>query len=640
MLTESVKTTSHAGILRVTAGAAAGALAFAIIARYPIAPAALAIGGIVYAAALWWRPSYWLVLLPSAIIVVNLAPWTGWLYIGESDVLFFLTIAVLLVRYHVQADDLRLGWMTVLIVGFYAAYCCFSIWRGYIFAGGAPGTNPYISPENAFRVGKGVIESLLLLPFLVHAWRTERDAGALFSAGMTLALLAVAICVMFERMLFVGPFYFESGYRVAGPFGGMHIGGGYIGTFFAMTLPFAAVGLAGRSPVRALAVIPFAGYAFLVTFTRTAYAAAAVGCLLAITLITVAALRGRLRLGVLALGAVLVGAIVGAAALGVKTDFMRQRLLAVSSDYDDRHANWLWGIAEFPTGLAGDLLGNGLGTFPRVHRAFAEPPHQAVDFAVRQDHGDSYLTLGSGSTLYFGQKIAIEHRTKYNLELEIRSVTPGARLDVLLCWKYLLYSDDCASTTLTPSGSDWTPVRAVLEIDTAPLDRVQRRLPWLTDLAFCDPVLRSEVDLRHVHFLDPDGRNILVNGDFTRGTERWNFTSDDHLMWRIMNQFLMEISEEGWLGLAAFSLLIALAFARASRAGIGGDLTGAAIAGSLAAFLVSAIFDSLLDEPRLSTVFHLICFAGILMTTKRDRDKSDRYLRRLPQVGNYPGEAA
>ena len=87
-------------------------------------------------------------------------------------------------------------------------------------------------------------------------------------------------------------------------------------------------------------------------------------------------------------------------------------------------------------------------------------------------------------------------------------------------------------------------------------------------------------------------------------------------MWRIMNQFLMEISEEGWLGLAAFSLLVALAFARALRAGINGNLTGAAVAGALAAFLVSSMFDSLLDEPRLSTVFHLICFAGILMTGK------------------------
>ena len=246
-------------------------------------------------------------------------------------------------------------------------------------------------------------------------------------------------------------------------------------------------------------------------------------------------------------------------------------------------------------------------------------------------NGESYLTLGSGSTLYFGQKIAIEHRTKYDLELEIRTATPGARLEVLLCWKYLLYSDDCASTTFTPSGPNWTPVHAVLEMNTAPLDRVQRWLPWFTDLAFYDPVLQTKVDLRNVRFLDPAGRNILDNGDFTRGTERWNFTSDDHLTWRIMNQFLMEISEQGWLGLAALSLLMALSFARACRAGIGGNPTGAAVAGALAAFLVSSMFDSLLDEPRVSTVFHLVCFAGLLMTAEAASEKLDRTTRPSPR---------
>jgi hypothetical protein len=81
----------------------------------------------------------------------------------------------------------------------------------------------------------------------------------------------------------------------------------------------------------------------------------------------------------------------------------------------------------------------------------------------------------------------------------------------------------------------------------------------------------------------------------------WYFTDDDHLGWRIENQFLMTFFEGGILGLAALILLIAAALLGAVRGIRLGRLMAACIAASLVGFLVCCPFDCLLDSPRLAT---------------------------------------
>jgi O-antigen ligase len=112
---------------------------------------------------------------------------------------------------------------------------------------------------------------------------------------------------------------------------------------------------------------------------------------------------------------------------------------------------------------------------------------------------------------------------------------------------------------------------------------------------------------------DPQGHDILANGDFARGTERWYFTDDQHLIWRIHSQYLMSFFEGGALGLAAFLLFAGTALAGAARAMGRGDRMAAGVAGSLLAFLISGLFDYLLEAPRLSALFCLVAFTGLTM---------------------------
>jgi hypothetical protein len=69
--------------------------------------------------------------------------------------------------------------------------------------------------------------------------------------------------------------------------------------------------------------------------------------------------------------------------------------------------------------------------------------------------------------------------------------------------------------------------------------------------------------------------------------------------------------EQGWVGLALFSALIALALYRLARAGWQGHRLAWAWLASLLGLLTVGLFDSLLDTPRLATLLVAFSLLGV-----------------------------
>ena len=158
-------------------------------------------------------------------------------------------------------------------------------------------------------------------------------------------------------------------------------------------------------------------------------------------------------------------------------------------------------------------------------------------------------------------------------------------------------------------------------ISSAGLDQ-HPLLGWFArpvDLSFFDPNPGTTIEIGHIRMLDPQNRNILANGDFSRGTERWYFTDDEHRVWRILNQYLMSLFETGVLGLGTLILLVGAAIAGAARAIGQGKRMGASVIGSLAAFLCSGASDHLLAVPRLAALYYIVAFVGLMMLPSRDK---------------------
>jgi len=201
----------------------------------------------------------------------------------------------------------------------------------------------------------------------------------------------------------------------------------------------------------------------------------------------------------------------------------------------------------------------------------------------------------------------------------LRSPDGKGALSIIVCEKMLLYSTNCRDATFRPrSPGIWEDFGAVISAASLGEGVVLGWLKRPVEVALFDPVPGSTIEIGHVRMFDPRDRDVLVNGDFSRGTERWYFTDDEHLIWRIQNQYLMSLFEGGLLGLVSFILLAAGAVAGAVRAMARGNRMAAVVAASLVAFLCSSVFDCLLEAPRLAALFYIVAFTGLTLPTRHE----------------------
>jgi len=259
-----------------------------------------AVGFAVLATALYLSPFAWLFVLPAALPAIGLAPWTGWLTFEEFDLLVLAAAAAGYGRmvwlparwrpatppHELQSRPRRRGLSVLsgLAVLAFVASVLASMFRGFSDAGGFSfgWYQGYHEPMNSVRIAKSFLLALLLLPLWQAAIRQDPEQPPLLlSWGMVTGLLLAALSTLWERLAFTDLLDFSSDYRTTGSFWEMHVGGAALDGFLALTVPFAVRELLqAKTPFRwgvASAVLGFAAYACLTTFSRGVYLAIPVG---------------------------------------------------------------------------------------------------------------------------------------------------------------------------------------------------------------------------------------------------------------------------------------------------------------------------------------------------------------------------
>jgi hypothetical protein len=122
-------------------------------------------------------------------------------------------------------------------------------------------------------------------------------------------------------------------------------------------------------------------------------------------------------------------------------------------------------------------------------------------------------------------------------------------------------------------------------------------------LSLANEAFGTRVDVTGLSLHDGTAE-LLANGSFRSGLDRWLVFSDVHLAWRALNTPLQVVFEQGLLGALAWLALIAAAVAAVARQL--GDLPATAAAAGGIALLVVGGFDSLLDAPRLIVLLALL----------------------------------
>ena len=349
-----------------------------------------------------------------------------------------VTIGILALRAPPRLADFRLENLAaaVLVLGLISLLS--SVTLGLALPGPQGGSdNPYLPPDNALRLAKGFVTALALLPFLRARMRTHGDALAWLSAGMTTGLCRR--CAGSPRRTRRIHRSFRRHHRIPCRRNLLQhaFRSRYIGAHIAIALPFLLVCLLRPRPFTLFTMFGIAiaaGYALVVSYARTAYAAGI-------------AFDARRRCGMgmgarhrttgiassLALSALVPLTIGGILSL-LRNGFMAKRLQ--DSGFRSRRFEKKTGAAVWPCAtITWPPSSSAQGWGPSADCSHAQAGRPLSNFVVAEDGGYRILSLHARLPIYLGQKVRVQPNQQYRLSLALRSPDGKGVLTAILCEK-------------------------------------------------------------------------------------------------------------------------------------------------------------------------------------------------------------
>lgn len=628
--------------LRVVAIACFCATAAGVM-LFPLGAIWLGLAIALYALALFRYPALWLFVIPALLPSFDLAPWTGRFFLNEFDLFIFATVGVGLWHWASSTETFRLSPVLRMLLWAFAASTALSLLIGLLplqtLDFNAFGN--YYSRYNALRAAKGMLEALALVPFLFYVAR-QRDVFGFLCAGMAFGLATAAAASIWERALFPGLFDFTSDYRISALFSSMHTGDSSVEAYLVVALPFVAgwafYQKSTLSRIAAAALFALSSYALFVTFSRGGYAAYVLmfGVLVAGSLLT-ARIRlvesRRVFVVIIAICAALGGLI---AVMALESSYARSRFATTESDLGVRLRHWRGVIGMMDQDWQTSVFGMGLGRYPDVyfHRTWSVRMPSTMTYL--NETGNTFLRLGAGAPAYLEQIVSVEPGEDYRITIDLRPTGARAALNVMICQRTFFRSFNCKDSRVAIGEEhSWTHREAVVNSGNLGAG------PWfarrIVKFVVENTSNETAVDIDNVQLTDRRGINLLANGDFSRGSTFWFYSSFDHLNWHVKNIFVQLYFEQGWLGLVLFTLLaltcVISLWSMANR----GEIIFLVPLASLVALLSVGLFGSPLDTPRLDFIFYFIILAADVCAVKslsgaiaaREPNSQEIYRRRV-----------
>lgn len=289
---------------------------------------------------------------------------------------------------------------------------------------------------------------------------------------------------------------------------------------------------------------------------------------------------------------------------------MTTRFGQVAEDWRTRVGHWKSVIHAMDSDPAARLFGQGLGRFPELYRTRVLGEPAGPPYGVSEENGNRFLRMRGQHYLLLGQRVPLKPSTPYLFRAKVRSPKSRAILPVKVERRNVLLDDYNPHTTvnvrISGATGDWTEVSAKVESGSFGGWSPVTQWPPVLELGYHSRGDVIEVD--DVRIVSPKGENLLENGDFRAGLNRWYLYCDhDHLPWHVKNLFLHWFFEVGAAGVLVIGALLLLAL----RASLGeGASSGPAAA--LVGFLVLGLTASPVDAPRVACLAYLLVFLAVV----------------------------
>jgi hypothetical protein len=533
--------------------------------------------------------------------------------VEEFDLLILVTLAVALWRgWEAGEGEPTRGWPKRGIALFAACFCV-SVLVGVLPLEplDAETLFTYYSKYNALRIAKGFVWAIMLLPLLRRGLESPGKEKRFFAAGVLTGLVFVVLFGVWERYAFPGLLNFTDDYRITSTFPEMHVGGESIDAYLALTIPFVAACFLPRRrwPYRfgGIVLLLLSLYTLLVTYSRIGVASVAVSA--AVLILGLVSARGRGGKPAAVAGLfVLIVASVGVVP-AARAQYMKERFARTSGDLRDRVAQWRGAVAIMDSGVRTLLFGMGVGSYPRVYALGNRGYAASVPFTLMTEEGNRFVRLGTGDSLYFGQRVPVRQGEVYTVSLDVRSGSGDTLLNIPVCEKSLLYSSSCSTLSVRPgnTGDKW--VRHTLELRTDGIGAGRSRP---VELALSNGGKGGFIDVDNVSLADKSGNELVNNGTFSDKGAHWFFTVDNYVPWHVENIWVHILFEQGWCGVVSICLLVGYGFVNLVARIHRGDVFAAIFLSSLSGFLVVGLTASLVDVPRIGALFFMVLFASMM----------------------------
>lgn len=589
-------------------GLVAAGLAYWLI-NFPVHPWLLATVFFASAVAVWYQPLAALLIIPAALPLFDLAPWSGRFYLDEFDALLAITLAVGYTQtpLHSAPWHPAVKWALGLLVlsFFFSTLHALFPWQSI----DDNAFITYLSQFNALRISKGLVWALLFAGLVRRLTTAEKSVFQWFAWGMTLGLAAVVAVMVREKFMFGGLLNFSSDYRATGPFSAIHTGGAYVECYLAVATPFLLYLIISTHQwllrVAGVILLLASTYTLMATVSRNGFAGYGIACGLALLTLLAGHSKKIKRLVQITL---LAGAALAVAVPLFEGSFVQKRMSQVSTDLGVRQAHWQDGLSIRDNGWLTEIFGMGIGRFPDAHFWRSRETFHPSVHALSAEADNRFLRIAPGYAMYIEQIVPVEPHQRYRLRFNVRSASPGATVGIALCEKWMLASSRCATwqkSQRIAQANQWQTVEQT--INTSELGSGHWVSQRPVKLSFFNNGILVDVD--NIQLTTPDGNELIANGDFSRRMDHWYFSTDEHLAWHIKSMPLAILFDQGWLGVLAFSLFLATTIYLASRAAWQGNHAAGIALAATTGFLIVGLFDTLIDAPRF--LFLLITLALI-----------------------------
>ena len=289
------------------------------------------------------------------------------------------------------------------------------------------------------------------------------------------------------------------------------------------------------------------------------------------------------------------------------------------TDFLGRIGHWWESAQLMEPSLGMQLFGAGVGSYPRLYHWANFDRSNLVTYGLGSEAGErqerKFLRLKSGD-FSIVQRLPVRPHNNYRLEYRIRGGGEGAQLLAKFCEKHILYSDryvpNCVIKRFrTAEPNEWQSGQA--DFDSGTLGDAGWT-GWPVNImiyAVGPPV----VDVDYIRVFDSAGREITANSGFDDNMDRWVFIRDfEHLDWHVKNLFLHFFLEQGLFGAFVVALAVAVFLLAQWQAYRHGSRMSVGLITAMMAVMVVGLFGTVVDNPRVTTLFMLVLVAGLLRT--------------------------